>query len=77
MGYMSLIAACGGCGRIFTSNPNLVPVVVVEGERIPICRSCVEAANPERVKRGLEPIVIQPGAYEPAPEYAGDEPFDF
>jgi hypothetical protein len=77
MGYISLIAPCGGCGRIFTRNPNLVPVAVVDGERIPFCRACVEAANPGRIKRGLEPIVIQPGAYEPAAEYCDDEPFDF
>jgi hypothetical protein len=30
------------------------------------CRACVEAANPERVRRGLPPIYIHPLAYEPA-----------
>ena len=77
MGYVSLIASCYTCGYLFTSNPSLVPVAVVEGERFPVCRSCVEQANPERVKRGLQPITILPGAYEPAPEYCDDEPFDF
>ena len=74
---MFLTASCIVCGLLFTSNPDLVPVVVLDGERHPICRSCVEAANPERIKRGLDPIVIRPGAYDPAPEYCDDEPFDF
>jgi hypothetical protein len=29
------------------------------------CRACIEAANPERQRRGLPPIVVHPLAYEP------------
>jgi hypothetical protein len=49
----------------FMFNPNLVPSLRVEGVRQPICEECVERANPERIKRGLEPITVLPGAYDP------------
>lgn len=49
-------------------NPHLVPSIVVNGTREPLCRPCVEAANPRRVARGLAPIAVLPGAYEPAVE---------
>ncbi len=64
MGYMMLVASCYQCGRTFTCNPNLVPSY----ENNPFCQTCVEAANPQRIANGLEPIVIQPGAYEAADE---------
>ena len=67
MGYMSLIADCGQCGRPFTSNPELVPSThLPDGRQLVFCRDCVEAATPERVRRGLNPIVVHPLAYEPA-----------
>ncbi len=62
------LVECYGCGRAFTCNPDLVPSVLVEGVREPVCESCVERANPEREKNGLAPIVPLPGAYEPAGE---------
>jgi hypothetical protein len=58
MGYVSLIADCGQCGRPFMSNMN--------GRQLVFCRDCVEAATPERVRRGLALIVVHPLAYEPA-----------
>lgn len=57
MSFMSAMAECGHCGRIFNFNPALVPSF----NDIPFCRACVEAANPIRIENGLEPIVIQPG----------------
>jgi hypothetical protein len=68
MGYVSCTAACIGCGIPFSFNPNKVPSVVVEGNREPICRSCVERANPIRKEKGLPVISILPGAYEAADE---------
>lgn len=65
MAYMSVMGYCIGCGKLFTFNANLVPSVRVNGRREPICRDCVEIANPKRVANGLEPIEILPGAYEP------------
>jgi len=64
-GYMFVMGQCFGCGRLFSFNPNKVPSLRINGERQPICRTCIERANPERIKRGLDPIKILPDAYEP------------
>jgi len=55
---------CAGCGVIFTANPHLVPVAVVNGHREGICQSCVARVNPLRKEKGLPEIVVAPGAYE-------------
>ena len=66
MGYLSLIGTCGACGRPFVSNPERVPSLrLPDGQQLIFCRGCVEAANPERVRRGLPPIEVDPLAYEP------------
>ena len=63
---MSLIGTCGQCGRSFASNPNYVPSTrLPDGQQVIFCRDCVEAANPIRQQRGLQPIIIHPLAYEP------------
>ena len=56
---------CYGCKRTFSFNPGLVPAIRVAGVPEPICQACIELANPERVKRGLDPIAVPPGAYDP------------
>lgn len=68
MGYVFAFSDCANCGNPFSYNPNLVPSVRVKGIREPICRNCVEVANPIREKKGLEPIKVLPGAYEACPE---------
>lgn len=68
MGYALGMSACYGCKRIFCYNPNRVPTIPINGSREPVCRTCIERANPERIKRGLEPIVPLPDAYEPLDE---------
>jgi hypothetical protein len=68
MGYATCFATCINCYRLFSFNPNLVPSISINGVREPICRSCVDRANPIRVAKGLEPINILPGAYEGAEE---------
>lgn len=65
MGYLILMAECVRCHEMMACNPDLVPSVVINGNREPICRSCVEWANPRRQAQGLEPINILPGAYDP------------
>ncbi len=66
MAYVSLIAACGQCGRPFASNPAYVPSLrLADGRQLIFCRACVEAANPERERRSLPPIVVHPFASEP------------
>jgi hypothetical protein len=67
--YLSLIGACGQCGRLFTSNPEWVPSLrQADGQQWMFCRACIEAANLERVRRGLPPIDVHPLAYQPAEE---------
>lgn len=73
MGYMTLIAECGQCGKTFTANPDLVPSCRTERGQLGFCRACVEAANPVRREKGLPEIPIYPGTYEPAPETPADE----
>ena len=69
MGYAIVTSACFGCGNIFSYNPHKVPSIRVEGDRKPLCRVCVETANPIRVENGLDPINILPGAYDPIDEH--------
>jgi hypothetical protein len=69
MGYMLAVGACIGCSRTFSFNPNKVPSSsAITGKREPICQVCVERLNPIRISKGLQPIVILPGAYEPEEE---------
>lgn len=65
MGYMMAFSACAACKQPFSYNPHSVPSVRVRGVREPICRDCVDKANPQRIANGLEPITPLPGAYEP------------
>jgi hypothetical protein len=65
MGYMFVLGPCFGCGRPFTYSAERVPSIPIDGERRPICQTCVDRVNPMRVANGLEPIVPLPGAYEP------------
>jgi hypothetical protein len=69
MGYVSLMADCGQCGRPFMSNPEYVPSLrLADGQQLVFCRDCIDAANPERVARGLPAIVVHSLAYEPQEE---------
>lgn len=64
MGYMTALGECCVCRGMVSFNPDLVPSAVVNGTREPICKSCVERANPLRKERGLAEIRILPGAYD-------------
>jgi hypothetical protein len=68
MGYAFCTSPCFGCGRIFNYNPMRVPSIPLNGKREPICRECVDRANPQRIKNGLEPIVPFPDAYDACEE---------
>lgn len=65
MGFMLVTSHCYGCKQLFSYNPNKVPSIRINGEREPVCRSCIERANPERIKNGLDPISIKADAYQP------------
>lgn len=69
MGYMALLCTCYSCKKTISCNPHLVPTlpasVTSTGEKEPVCRECIEIANPKRIANGLDPITILDGAYEP------------
>ena len=50
---------CGQCGQNFRARIDSV----VSKDGIPFCLRCVEAAQPLRKARGLEPIRVIPDAY--------------
>lgn len=64
MPWMIVYGPCWSCHRMFTFSAERVPSLLVDGEREPLCRSCVERANVLRADKGLEPIVVLPGAYD-------------
>lgn len=80
MSYVFASSPCFGCGRVISYNPARVPVIVVdsathsvsgrhiEAGRHPVCESCVARVNPLRVEKGLPPIAVLSGAYEPCEE---------
>lgn len=69
MAVMMVLGACYTCNRPITFNADKVPSVpghlTKTGTREPVCRTCIEIANPQRIKNGLPPIEIHPQAYEP------------
>ena len=65
MGYAFMIGHCLGCKRQIVFNPVRVPSLNNE----PVCRECIEKANPIRIKNGLEPITIHPDAYGACDEH--------
>jgi hypothetical protein len=68
-GVVFAVSACICCHRPFSYNPHRVPsTTAITGSREPLCQSCMDGINAERVRRGLEPFAILPGAYEPLPE---------
>lgn len=68
MAFMTCIGTCYTCGVTFTFNPNLVPSLPANqtrtGQKEPVCKTCIDRANPKRIENGLPPIVPVPGAYE-------------
>ena len=64
MPYIFVMGSCIACGQPFFFNPDRVPSIVLNGQREPVCRDCVERANPLRKTKGLEAIRILRGAYQ-------------
>ena len=64
MGYAIVMGLCCSCKQLMQFNPHKVPSIRVNGVLEPVCRRCIELANPKRVANGLEEIPIQPGAYD-------------
>lgn len=64
---MTVIGECFTCKRTIHFDPERVPSLPAHLTRTkqkePVCRECIEAANPKRVANGLDPIEILPDAY--------------
>jgi hypothetical protein len=69
MGVLMAFSGCVVCRRPFFYNPQRVPSIRVQGSREPVCRDCIERANVERARLGLDPLVVLPGAYDPIDEH--------
>jgi hypothetical protein len=80
MGFYFVMGACYSCQTLISFNPEKVPSIIDErtGLREPVCRPCVERANPIRKANGLQEIVVLDGAYEPASDspWEPGSPFD-
>jgi len=68
-GYIFAMGACICCGRVFSFNPNRVPsTTAFNGQREPVCQSCMALINSKRQEQGLPAFEIFPDAYEATPE---------
>ena len=66
MSYMYCLGSCIACNKIIHFNPNKVPSLVIDGTKEPLCANCHNKWNEiHRVNKGLEPVDIDPQAYEP------------
>jgi hypothetical protein len=63
--FVIALGDCFACGRPFTFHPDLVPSILFDGEREPVCPACMERVNRMRVAKGLDPHRVHPGAYGP------------
>jgi len=69
MGYVFCTGACITCRRVFSFNPVRVPsTTAFNGQREPVCRSCMDLINAKRAEKGLEPFAIHDDAYEAVSE---------
>jgi hypothetical protein len=68
MGYALMFGRCIGCNHPLGFNPLHVPSIRHNGVREPVCRTCIERANPHRRAAGLPEFTIHPDAYEPVEE---------
>ncbi len=53
------LMSCGNCGEFFRGDYRFVTTA----NKAPICKSCVEWANPKRKKLGLNPMPFIADAY--------------
>lgn len=72
-GFVTGQGACCACGTPIVFNPHRVPSIRINGEKEPLCRSCFAQWNEiHRISKGLDPVPLDPEAYDPAQE--GDGP---
>ncbi len=64
MGYALVLGQCFSCQQPFSFNPVRVPSIRDnKGERQPVCKVCIDRANPQRIANGLPPITYSADAY--------------
>jgi hypothetical protein len=63
-GFLFATALCVGCNQPFTFSPSRVPVAVVNGQRLPVCRTCWDRRQAYRREHGLPAESLVPGAYD-------------
>lgn len=66
MSYMFVMGSCAACNNPISFNPERVPSIRIEGVREPLCKTCFHRWNEiHRTAKGMEPIPLNPDAYEP------------
>jgi MYM-type Zinc finger with FCS sequence motif len=57
---------CHGCKKLFTFNPDFVPVVTFsDGYQGPVCGPCLDRSNEMLKEQGLPLLHAHPNAYDP------------
>lgn len=65
MGFMFVMGPCVACQTVITFHPDFVPSIRVNGVLEPLCKGCFHKWNEiHRTSVGLEPIPLDPRAYE-------------
>lgn len=69
MSVAFVISPCVACHKTIHFHPHLVPSLRINGEREPLCANCFHEWNRiHRIAKGLDPIPLNPLAYEPCDE---------
>jgi hypothetical protein len=71
MGWIYLLCSCAACGAPIHVNIEKCPSIRIggTGPREPICINCFNRWNEiHRTSKGLEPVPLDPQAYEPLNE---------
>jgi hypothetical protein len=61
---MRVMGVCACCAAIVSFDPDRVPTIKINGQKQPLCESCVGEANARRNLLKLQPIVIPEGTYD-------------
>ena len=69
MGYAVVMGPCLVCRQVFGFNPRRVPSLTVNGNREPVCKTCIDTENDRRRSIGGE-LLPEPhaDAYSPIHE---------
>lgn len=68
MGYVTLMANCIRCGRVFGCNPRKVPSIRVDAVREPVCEDCYHVLAAIQKEHGMAVLPLDPDAYRPMDE---------